>query len=105
MGRILVIGIFLGSYIAAKGSKEFKWRLPDKKTIRNSAIGGILMGFGASVAGGCSIGNGLVETATMSWQGWIGLGSMILGVWFMSYFIFIKPMKQLQQSTKTTNNS
>ncbi|MDK4214327.1 YeeE/YedE family protein [Staphylococcus warneri] len=99
-GAFLVIGIFLGSYIAAKGSKEFKWRLPDKKTIRNSAIGGILMGFGASVAGGCSIGNGLVETATMSWQGWIGLGSMILGVWFMSYFIFIKPMKQLQQSTK-----
>ena len=99
-GVFLVIGIFLGSYIAAKGSKEFKWRLPDKKTIRNSAIGGILMGFGASVAGGCSIGNGLVETATMSWQGWIGLGSMILGVWFMSYFIFIKPMKQLQQSTK-----
>ena len=36
------------------------------------------MGFGASVAGGCSIGNGLVETATMSWQGWIGLGSMII---------------------------
>lgn len=76
-----------------EGLKEFKWRLPDKKTIRNSAIGGILMGFGASVAGGCSIGNGLVETATMSWQGWLGLASMIVGVWFMSYFIFIKPMK------------
>ncbi|MEJ7228425.1 YeeE/YedE family protein, partial [Staphylococcus epidermidis] len=70
-GVFLVLGIFLGSYIAAKGSKEFRWRLPDIKTIRNSAIGGIFMGFGASVAGGCSIGNGLVETATMSWQGWI----------------------------------
>ncbi|MGT2357600.1 YeeE/YedE thiosulfate transporter family protein [Staphylococcus aureus] len=33
---------------------------------RNSAIGGICMGFGASVAGGCSIGNGFVETATMT---------------------------------------
>ena len=51
------------------------------------------MGFGASVVGGCSIGNGLVETAIMSWKGWIALGSMILGVWFMSYFIFIRPMK------------
>ncbi|MFW3612966.1 YeeE/YedE family protein [Staphylococcus caprae] len=101
-GVLLVLGIFVGSYIAARGSKEFKWRLPDKKTIRNSAFGGILMGFGASVAGGCSIGNGLVETATMSWQGWIGLGSMIIGVWFMSYFIFVKPMKRLQQ---TTNNN
>ena len=51
------------------------------------------MGFGASVGGGCSIGNGLVETAIMSWKGWIALGSMILGVWFMSYFIFIRPIK------------
>lgn len=106
-GVLLVLGIFVGSYIAARGSKEFKWRLPDKKTIRNSAFGGILMGFGASVAGGCSIGNGLVETATMSWQGWIGLGSMIIGVWFMSYFIFVKPMKRLQQTTnnKSQNNT
>ena len=96
MGRFLVLGIFIGSYIAARGAKEFKWRLPDKITIRNSAIGGICMGFGASVAGGCSIGNGLVATATLSWQGWIALASMILGTWFMSYFIFVRPMKQIQ---------
>lgn len=104
-GVLLVIGIFIGSYIAARGSNEFKWRLPDKKTIRNSAIGGILMGFGASVAGGCSIGNGLVETGTMSWQGWLGLGSMIVGVWFMSYFIFVKPMKKLQQASHKNSKS
>lgn len=36
------------------------------------------MGFGASIAGGCSIGNGLVMTAMMTWQGWIGLVFMIL---------------------------
>ena len=100
-GVLLVLGIFIGSYIAAKGSKEFRWRLPDIKTIRNSALGGIFMGFGASVAGGCSIGNGLVETATMSWQGWIALASMIIGVWFMSYFIFVKPMKKLQQVSQS----
>ena len=26
-GVLLVLGIFIGSYIAARGSKEFKWRL------------------------------------------------------------------------------
>ena len=30
-GVLLILGIFLGSYIAAKGSREFKWRLPDKR--------------------------------------------------------------------------
>ncbi|HFG9102938.1 TPA: YeeE/YedE family protein [Staphylococcus argenteus] len=96
-GVLLVLGIFLGSYIAAKGSKEFKWRLPDKMTIRNSAIGDICMGFGASVAGGCSIGNGLVETAMMTWQGWIALAAMIAGVWTISHFMFVRPMKKVQQ--------
>lgn len=41
----------------------------------------------------------------MSWQGWLGLASMIAGVWFMSYFIFIKPMKKLQQTSSQTSKS
>ncbi|WP_325178140.1 YeeE/YedE family protein [Macrococcoides caseolyticum] len=97
-GMFLVLGIFIGSYIAARGSREFKWRLPDKITIRNSAIGGAFMGIGAAMAGGCSIGNGLVATATMSAQGWIALLFMILGTWFMSYFLFVRPMKQVKQT-------
>ncbi len=48
--------------------------------------------------GGCSIGNGLVETATMTWQGWIALASMIVGVWTMSHFIY-HPMKKVQQQS------
>lgn len=100
-GVFLVLGIFFGSYIAAKGSHEFKWRLPDIKTIRNSAFGGICMGFGAAVAGGCSIGNGLVATAALSWQGWIALASMILGTWFMSYFLFVKPLRAARQQTQS----
>ncbi|WP_414050980.1 YeeE/YedE family protein [Macrococcus animalis] len=96
-GVFLVLGIFLGSYIAARGSREFKWRLPEKTTIRNSVIGGAFMGIGASLAGGCSIGNGLVSTATMNTQGWISLLFMILGTWFMSYFLFVRPMKQAKK--------
>ncbi|WP_414052987.1 YeeE/YedE family protein [Macrococcus animalis] len=97
-GVFLVLGIFLGSYIAARGSREFKWRLPEKTTIRNSVIGGAFMGIGASLAGGCSIGNGLVSTATMNTQGWISLLFMILGTWFMSYFLFVRPMKQAKKA-------
>ena len=37
--------------------------VPGATTILRSGLGGILMGIGATLAGGCSIGNGLVETA------------------------------------------
>ncbi|MCO4487077.1 transporter [Streptococcus infantarius subsp. infantarius] len=95
-GVFLVLGIFLGSYIAARGAGEFRWRLPDIKTIRKSTVGGILMGIGASWAGGCTIGNGLTATAVISSKGWIALPLTILGVWTASYFIFVKPNQYLK---------
>ncbi|MDY4279660.1 MAG: YeeE/YedE family protein [[Pasteurella] mairii] len=93
-GVFLVLGIMFGSYIAAKGSREFRWRLPDLNTLRNSVIGGVLMGVGASLAGGCTIGNGLTATAVMSAKGWISLFFIIVGVWIMSYFSYVRPLKQ-----------
>ncbi|QAY68596.1 YeeE/YedE family protein [Paenibacillus protaetiae] len=102
-GVFLVLGIFLGSFIAAKGSREFRFRAPDAKTAVSSFIGGILMGFGASWAGGCSIGNGLVMTAMMTWQGWVSLVFMILGTWTASYFVFVRPRtKAKRQASAAT---
>lgn len=90
-GVFLVLGILGGSFIAAKGSREFRFRVPDAKIAVSSFSGGILMGFGASLAGGCSIGNGLVMTAMMTWQGWVSLLFIILGVWTASYFVYVRP--------------
>ncbi|UNK19439.1 YeeE/YedE family protein [Paenibacillus sp. N3/727] len=90
-GVFLVLGIFAGSFLAAKGSREFRFRAPDAKTAISSFSGGLLMGFGASWAGGCSIGNGLVMTAMMTWQGWVSLVFMILGTWTASYFVYVRP--------------
>ena len=93
-GVFLVIGILIGSFIAAKGSNEFRLRLPDIITLKRSFIGGTLMGIGATLAGGCSIGNGLVETSFFSWQGWIALPMMILGTWAAAYFTIIRYSRQ-----------
>lgn len=93
-GVFLVLGIFVGSYIAAKGSREFRWRLPDVKTLANSTVGGLLMGIGASLAGGCTIGNGLTATAVMSSKGWIALAFTLLGVWTAAHFIFVRPVQR-----------
>ena len=46
---------------------------------KRSVGGGILMGVGAVLAGGCTVGNGMVNTGLFSWQGWISLAAMALG--------------------------
>lgn len=79
-GVWLVLGILVGSFIAAKASGEFKVRVPDARTVVRSIAGGAGMGVGASLAGGCTIGNAMVETAQFSYQGWIAFALMFLGV-------------------------
>lgn len=100
-GVFLVLGILLGSLFAAKGSKEFRFRMPDTKTGISSFMGGNVMGFGASLAGGCSIGNGLVMTAMMTWQGWTGLLFIILGTWTASYVVFIRPQQRKSSTAQS----
>ncbi|MBG0740440.1 YeeE/YedE family protein [Paeniglutamicibacter antarcticus] len=78
-GVYLVLGLLLGSFAAAKTSGEFRVRVPDAKQAVKSVAGGALMGVGASLAGGCTIGNAMVQTAQFSFQGWVAFGVMILG--------------------------
>lgn len=79
-GVLLVIGILVGSFIAAAASGEFRVRVPDSTQAVKSVVGGLGMGVGASWAGGCTIGNAMVETAQFSFQGWISFLFMFLGV-------------------------
>lgn len=78
-GVLLVVGILVGSFLAAKASGEFRVRVPDSATIGKSIGGGALMGIGAAWAGGCTVGNGMVQTAQFSFQGWTALVFMVLG--------------------------
>ncbi|MBX4373179.1 YeeE/YedE family protein, partial [Mycobacterium tuberculosis] len=61
-GVMLVLGILVGSFIAAKATGEFRVRVPDATTTVRSIAGGLLMGVGAALAGGCTVGNGMVQT-------------------------------------------
>lgn len=80
-GTLLVLGILVGSYIAAKVSGEFRVRVPDAVTSVRAIFGGIGMGVGASLAGGCTVGNGMVQTSLFSYQGWVALAFIALGVY------------------------
>ena len=95
---MLVLGILLGSFIAAKLSGEFRWRVPDATTIRRSAGGGLAMGVGAALAGGCTIGNSLVETSLFSDQGWVSFAAIIVGVWVAAWYFLVRPQKAAAQN-------
>lgn len=92
-GVMLILGILAGSYFAAKGSGEFKVRVPDARTTVRSLAGGTLMGVGAAWAGGCTIGNAMVQTAQFSYQGWLALVFIFLGVG-LGVRLFITPHRR-----------
>ena len=61
-GVMLVLGLLVGAFFAAKASGEFRLRVPSAEQAVRSVIGGVLMGVGASAAGGCTVGNGMVQS-------------------------------------------
>ena len=99
-GVLLVLASCLGSYLAAKASGEFRVRVPSAQVIQRSIAGGVLMGIGAAWAGGCSIGNALVQTSLLSWQGWTALVFQILGVGASAWFLLIRP-RQRRRAERT----
>lgn len=87
-GSVFVTGILIGSTISAKIRGEFALTLPpDGITAVKRLVGGVLLGIGATLAGGCTVTNSLVATAYFSWQGWISTFAIMVGVWFVSYFV------------------
>lgn len=106
-GVLLVLGLFVGAFIAAKATGEFRIRIPDATTAVRSVGGGLLMGVGATLAGGCTVGNGMVQTSLFSFQGWVALLFIAVGIGVGAKFWLkpatAKPAKAPQ--TYTTNDS
>lgn len=91
---LYVIGVPIGSFISAKILKEFKLTTPrDPKELLKVFAGGLIMGFGAAVAGGCTVGHALTGISALSIQSIVATIFIILGNWTMTWFLFIKPMK------------
>ena len=93
-GALLVLGILIGSYLAAKLSGEFRVRVPSGTQSVRSVAGGVLMGVGAAWAGGCTVGNGMVQTSLFSYQGWVALLFIALGVGFAAK-LWLKPAEPI----------
>ncbi|MFW6273704.1 MAG: YeeE/YedE thiosulfate transporter family protein [Halanaerobium sp.] len=88
---MLVIGIVIGSFISAVLSGEFSLSflpLTDFESVLNQNVlgrifsafaGGILLGFGARWAGGCTSGHGISGALQLSIASWISLIAFFVG--------------------------
>jgi hypothetical protein len=63
---LLVAGAIIGSGLSAKLRGGWKLRSADPETLLWALVGGLLVGFGASVARGCFIGNMISGLALLS---------------------------------------
>lgn len=76
----LLPGVFIGSLVASVLFGEFKFEgFQTENKLGHYLTGAVLMGFGAVMAGGCTVGSGMSGGAIFSNTAWLTLVSIILG--------------------------
>ncbi len=77
-----VFGVMLGALIAGLIKREIRWEAcDDPRELRRQLLGAALMGVGAVIGFGCSIGQGLSAMAMLSFGAPITLASIVLGAY------------------------
>jgi hypothetical protein len=77
----LIIGLVGASLAAAIAGNRFKLSAITPVNGTTALIGGVLLGFGAMISLGCTIGVLLSGTQAFALSGWIFFGAVFLGVW------------------------
>jgi len=99
-GAFLIVGLFLGAFLSALSHGEARWRVPKGDRLMQSIIGGLLMGFGAQLAGGCTIGHSLTGLSVLSVASVVTTVSIIGGAWATSWWMFMRPVRQMQRQAQ-----
>jgi hypothetical protein len=84
----LVVGMWFGSFAGALGAGEFKVRVP-KRRVRyaQSLGGGGLMGYGAGLGMGCTIGAFFSAIPSLAVNGWVFAIFLGAGAWLGTQLI------------------
>lgn len=89
-GMLLLLGVPLGSALAAWRTGQFAWRVPAGFTGVQLFVAGLLMGIGALVAEGCNITQGLTNSATLALGSLTAFAAMLLGGWVALRVLFLR---------------
>lgn len=78
---VLVAGIVGGAFAAALASGQFAPKLPTGIQVFRGLTGGLLLGWGAMVGLGCTIGNTLSGVMAGAVSGWVFSFAMVFAIW------------------------
>ncbi len=92
---VYIFTVPLGALLSAKLLNESKLKVPPADELLKVGFGGFIMGVGAQMGGGCNIGHSLTGVSTLAVSSWVANLFIILGNWFMVYFLLIRPMREL----------
>lgn len=76
---LLTLGLLIGAFMSSLFSKQFAFQRAPLLEIIKGAVGGILMGIGASMAGGCNVGGFFSATSALSLSGLLMMAGLIVG--------------------------
>ena len=79
-GSVIGICFVTGAFISACLGKEFALRIPPYREMVKAVIAGILMGIGATLAGGCNVGGIYNALGNLSAHGFAMIFGMVFGV-------------------------
>lgn len=89
----LLVGLMIGAFVAAWLSGELRLEVLRGPNITSAnrlilaASGGVLTGFAARLARGCTSGQGLVGGAEISVGSWAFLMCIFVGGWMVAWFV------------------
>lgn len=96
-GSGLVPGVFLGAMAMAMLNGEAKIQRFEADTpMERYLLGGVLMGFGSMLAGGCAVGAGMSGGAVFASTAWLALVSMWIGAGATNLIMTIAPNNAVQ---------
>ncbi len=78
---ILTLGLMVGALAAALLAGQFAIRVPPLLEGIKAVVGGLLLGTGAALAGGCNVGGFYTAISALSLSGFVMMAGLMLGAW------------------------
>jgi hypothetical protein len=76
---LLVVGILIGGWLAARQSGLVTLKAPEAAVLVKRFVGGLDLGVGASIASGCTVGQGLTGLALLAPSSFVVMGAVFGG--------------------------